>query len=236
MTGLQHDVKGYLTPIIAGSPSLLKGDGVFSNKEKDGIYLNKDGVRTIEIFERSAIAARDQAEDFLAIAKFRTGKPVVSLESDIEISSTLDELVNLFKHEAEQKGIAIKFEKPEKKFFVSADETKLKSALRNVIGNSMKYTREGWVLVDLEEKGNNKILIKVQDTGIGIEPEKISTLFGSPFERTQEAKKTASGAGFGLYFASLIIGLHNGKIWAESKGNDKGSTFYIELPISQKID
>ena len=237
MTGLQHDIKGYLTPITSAASSLIDGSGAFSKKVKGGILLNESGIGIVKIFERSAIAARDQSDDFMAIAKFRQGKPILSLDFAVDLGSMLDELVSSFKTQAELKGIALEFEKPADKFIISADQVKLKSALRNIIGNSIKFTPKGKVAIEIKKEENDKVLIKLQDTGIGIPAEKIATLFSSPFERTAEARKTAEGSGFGLYFSSLIIGLHNGKIWVESEGDGKGSTFYIELPTkkSEKI-
>jgi len=75
------------------------------------------------------------------------------------------------------------------------------------------------------------VKIIVSDTGIGIPKDKLATILEGQFERTEEAQKTASGSGVGLYLSAQIIKLHNGKVWAESAGEGKGSTFYIELPI-----
>ena len=64
----------------------------------------------------------------------------------------------------------------------------------------------------------------------------MAKLFDSTFERTDEAKKTfVSGRGIGLYLSNQIIKAHNGKIWAESEGEGKGSTFNIELPVKQEV-
>ncbi|TSC54059.1 MAG: multi-sensor signal transduction histidine kinase, partial [Parcubacteria group bacterium LiPW_30] len=233
MTGLQHDIRGYLTPIISAASSLIDGSGAYSKFAKGGVLLNEDGINMVKIFEKNAIGAKNQADDFMTIAEFRQGKPILSLDSAVELGSILEELVSSFKTQAELRGITLEFEKPDEKFIISADQVKLKSALRNVIGNSIKYTPKGKVTVGITNEEGNKILIKVEDTGIGIPAEKIVMLFSSPFERTAEARKTAGGSGFGLYFASLIIGLHNGKIWVKSEGEGKGSTFYIELPTEK---
>ena len=73
--------------------------------------------------------------------------------------------------------------------------------------------------------------IVVKDTGIGMAKEELKNLFQRTFERGKEAKEVfATGRGIGLFIAYQIIKAHNGRIWAESKGRGKGSTFYIELP------
>ena len=77
----------------------------------------------------------------------------------------------------------------------------------------------------------NRIKITVQDTGIGISKEDLKNLFDR-FSRGEGGQKINSeGLGLGLYVAQSIIKAHNGKIWAESEGINKGSRFYIELPV-----
>ena len=103
----------------------------------------------------------------------------------------------------------------------------------NIFDNAIKYTDEGGVTVSLKADGG-KVKIGIKDTGAGISKERLPKLFDSIFERTDESKKAfAIGRGVGLYLSSQIIKAHNGKIWAESEGEGKGSIFNIELPVKQ---
>ena len=80
--------------------------------------------------------------------------------------------------------------------------------------------------------GQAKIKIIVQDTGVGIPEEELESLFTKTFERGEEAKKLwGPGKGIGLFLTYQIIRAHQGKLWAESQGRNKGSTFYVELPM-----
>ncbi len=122
---------------------------------------------------------------------------------------------------------------------INADKEKLRAALSNIFDNAIKYTLKGGVIIKMQNANiknqndeSDSILIIVKDTGIGISQEKIQNLFNKPFERGEQAKTFAIGSGIGLYLSSAIIKSHNGKIWAESKGENQGTTFYIELPIS----
>ena len=82
----------------------------------------------------------------------------------------------------------------------------------------------------------DKVRIEIKDTGMGISKERLPKLFDITFDRTDEAKKNfATGRGIGLYLSSQVIKAHNGKIWAESEGEGKGSTFNIELPVENVI-
>ena len=115
---------------------------------------------------------------------------------------------------------------------VMANREKLKEAIYNVVFNGIKYTERGGVIIKLEI-ANGKLQIVITDTGIGMEPEEIAGLFAKTFERGEEAKKLyTTGRGIGLYLAYQIIKAHGGRLWAESEGRGKGSTFYIELPIN----
>ena len=97
----------------------------------------------------------------------------------------------------------------------------------NLIDNSIKYTKEGWIKVKVE-KIDTKILFTVKDSGVGINPEFIDTLF-EKFTRGDGARMNTTGSGLGLYLVKEIVNAHEGKVWVESEGVGKGSTFYVEF-------
>ncbi|MBU2635107.1 HAMP domain-containing histidine kinase, partial [Patescibacteria group bacterium] len=132
----------------------------------------------------------------------------------------------------EYRDLYLKFQKIGNVPKVKADSEKLKVALFNIVDNAIKYTRKGGVTVTLQKVGVN-VQISVKDTGIGLDSEKAKALFKSAFVRGKEAKKVHGfGRGIGVYITGHIVKAHHGKIWAESEGEGKGSTFFIELPIS----
>ena len=114
-----------------------------------------------------------------------------------------------------------------------ADKEKLRQVINNLIDNAIKYTKNGAVTVKLEKTGNN-IAIKVADTGKGIAKEDQKNLF-EKYARTKDSSKYTAGLGLGLYLAKVIVQQHAGKIWAESEGIGRGSTFIISLPIKSGI-
>ncbi len=143
----------------------------------------------------------------------------------------LKEIIEELQLTAKAKNIYFKFEKPEKKLpAINADPEKLKVALTNIFDNAIKYTTKGEVIIKIQIL-DKKLRIISKDTGIGISQEDKENLFSGIFERGEEAQKVfTTGRGIGLYIASQIIQAHNGKVWAESAGHDKGSTFFIVLP------
>ena len=99
----------------------------------------------------------------------------------------------------------------------------------NVIDNAIKYTKKGGVEVSVREKDKNTLLIKITDTGLGMDKKQTTQIF-EKFNRGTAGKTSwDSGSGLGLSIAKKFTELHYGKIWAESEGKGKGATFYIEL-------
>jgi len=220
----QHDLKRPLTTIMGYCELLIGGN--FGKISKKGL----DVIKRMQAVTRGKMA---DINNFLDIEQFKAGKGVISLKPGIEILPILEQVSNELAFQAESKGIYLKLEKFEKTLVVSADREKLKAALFNIVDNAVKYTEKGGINIKVESN-ENIIKIIVSDTGIGIPPEKIKNMLEVQFERTEKAEKTASGSGVGLYLSAQIIKLHNGKVWAESDGEGKGSTFNIELPVAQE--
>jgi signal transduction histidine kinase len=218
---IQHHLRTPLTSMRGYADLLLDGSyGKTSKKVKD----------VIERFKVSTVNLIKMVNDFLDVTQFQLGKEVISIKQGVDLSDMLKQIVEDIQLEANKKKIYLTLENPEERCFISADESKLQVALVNIFDNCVKYTEKGGVAIKLNVE-ENKIKIKVKDTGMGIPKEKLEKLFSSPFERTEESKKSfATGRGIGLYLSGQIIKAHNGKLWAESEGEGKGSTFFIELP------
>lgn len=237
MATLQHDLRTPLTSIMGYADLILSG--AFGRQ-------NKKTMEVIKNFQTLSHSMIRKANDFLDVAQFQLGKGKLSLKPGVELESIFQEIITELEFKAKSKGIYLKFkpialaspamaddqEKPGELLIITADREKLKSALFNIIDNAIKYTIKGGVSIKIEDEGKI-VKIIISDTGIGIPKEKVGTIFETMFERTEQAQKAADvGKGIGLYLAGQIIKGHNGKIWAESEGEGKGSTFNIELPIS----
>ena len=130
-------------------------------------------------------------------------------------------------HMAMGKGLNLSFMDPGHRVMVYGDEQKLRHVVQNLVDNAIKYTEKGSIAVKVEEKGN-EVLLSVADSGFGI-PHKVIPLLFEEFVRDERLKKIR-GSGMGLHIAKIFIEEHHGKIWAESGGAGKGSTFYVSLP------
>ena len=133
---------------------------------------------------------------------------------------------------AEKKGLKLTFETDNKTpYTVNGDMEKLRQVILNLIDNSVKYTKEGLIKVSLtKDELNKKIKFAVSDSGMGISKTNLNDLF-QKFSRGTGGKMNAGGSGLGLYLGKEIITAHSGRIWAESEGEGKGSTFAVELDM-----
>ena len=170
--------------------------------------------------------------NLLSISRIESGKMAFNPE-ETSIEDLISEVIDIFRIEAKKKKLYLRFEKPARplpKVFV--DREKMVDVLSNVVSNCIKYTLKGGVTIKAEEIKDkvNKIRVTISDTGEGMTEEELSKMFQSFSRGMAGTKLYTQGAGLGLYVARKYMEMHKGKIWAESEGKGKGSTFYIELP------
>lgn len=222
---VQHHLRTPLTSMMGYSDLLLSGTFGKMPKKVAGI---------VRKFESSTVNLIKMVNEFLDVTQFQLGKEVISLKDNVNLCPIFKDIFKDIELEAKRKGIYIKIEKPEGNCTIKADEAKLKAALTNIFDNAVKYTNKGGITIKLGVVGK-MVNVEIKDTGIGISKERLPKLFDITFDRTDEAKKNfATGRGIGLYLSSQVIKAHNGKIWVESEGEGKGSTFHIEIPIEHE--
>jgi len=178
--------------------------------------------------------------DLLNVSRIESGRMEIKLEKlsleELEkiITSVAEELKNITR----EKNIYLKTDFPEKTWKetkkplprILIDRDKIRQAITNVIDNAIRYTEKGEVTIKYKVQ-NEKCTIEISDTGVGLTKYELSKMFESFSRGAAGTRLHTEGAGLGLYIARRFVEMHNGKIWAESKGKNKGSTFYIELPI-----
>ena len=210
-------IKSYLWMVLAGK----------SGEVNPGmqIYLNKAMKATERMISL--------INDILSAAKLEQDK--VLFDSDIiEIDSYSMEIISDFSIKAQEKGIYLNFEPSGSKSYVTADAGKLREIFVNLLGNAVKFTRQGGVTVRIKDE-DSQFKIEIADTGSGIEKGDIARLFHK-FGRLDSSYQTVAesgGTGLGLYIVKLYIEGMGGKVGAESEGKLKGSTFWFTLPKKQ---
>lgn len=132
---------------------------------------------------------------------------------------------------AEAKGLKLLTDIKDGNYHILGDATWLKEAINNLVENSIRYTQKGEINIQLDD-GDGKIKFKIKDTGMGITAEDKKNLFTQGGRGKNSVKINVDSTGYGLYSVKLIIEAHKGRVWAESEGEGKGSTFFVELPAT----
>ena len=175
--------------------------------------------------------------DILDFSKIESGKMEIT-EADYKFSSVLNDISNVISFRAKDKGLDFKIDidkdLPDGLF---GDELRIRQIMTNLLGNAVKYTKKGSVLLyvgkakdDVVKKdGTIRLVISVKDTGIGIKEEDIKKLF-QKFERVDlQQNSTVEGSGLGLAITKNLLELMHGSINVESVYGE-GSTFTVVLP------
>ncbi len=169
-------------------------------------------------------------EDLLSISRIESGRVQYNLVAT-QLEPMVADLVDMFSIMAKSKGLSLKMKLPKKSLpKLMIDATKMREVISNLIDNALKYTKEGGVTVTVE--GDDRyVAVRVQDTGIGVDPNDSKRLF-EKFTRSSETMKLdVSGTGLGLYVGKNFVEAHGGLLSVESEGPSKGSTFIIKLPV-----
>jgi|GEM_PF-790028 len=166
-------------------------------------------------------------ENLLQWSRMQTG----NFEFNPEVLNLAEELkptIDLLKQTASNKEISvISMIKP--KTYVMADRNMIDTIVRNLVSNSIKFTRpQGTVTISSGEL-NNFVLLSVKDNGVGMDAEKMQYLFKAEKNISTVGTAKERGTGLGLLLCKEMVEKHNGEIWVESE-KDKGSTFYFTLP------
>jgi signal transduction histidine kinase len=118
---------------------------------------------------------------------------------------------------------------------VYADRTRIRQVMINLVNNAVKFTEQGSITLQAARQGEH-VLISVRDTGVGISPDKLESVFQEFTQLDTSTTRKAGGTGLGLPISRRLIDMHGGRMWAESTGiPGEGSTFYVELPLEASI-
>ncbi|HYY49448.1 MAG TPA: HAMP domain-containing sensor histidine kinase [Nitrososphaeraceae archaeon] len=222
-----HELRTPIQPILGITETL-------QSQTKDPKY-----AELLEVVNRNARRLRRLTEDILDITKI--GSQSLDLVHErFDLNDIVAKIVNdtlLSNADASLKDKIntrrIKIEYSPQNIMVYADKGRITQVISNLLSNAIKFTKEGTISIDLETKkanhrnnSNDYALIKVRDTGQGIDPEILPRLF------TKFATKSErGGTGLGLFISKSIVEAHGGKIWAENNADGKGATFGFSLPL-----
>jgi len=218
LTIIGHDLKNPFNTIL-GFSELLRNNLHTFEKDKSENFL--------DIINSSAKSTLTLLGNLLDWAKTQTGQITFKPEM-IRLFYIVEEIFDVTESMAKSKNIDLSYNFSEN-LYVYADKNMLKTILRNLISNAIKFTKVGGKVEILANKKSNYTEINVIDTGVGIKPAIKEKLFNSELNPASQGTAKEKGSGLGLILCKEFVYRHQGKIWVESE-LDKGSKFSFTLP------
>ncbi len=218
LSRMSHELRTPLNAII-GFTQLLEMETLTPSQTESVSHIARGGEHLLALINQ-----------VLDIARIDTGRMTLTIEP-VEIGMALRDAAELIQPLADRLGVTIAIDLAERaNLCVSADRQRLQQVFMNLLSNAVKFNRERGSVTVTAEPADDRLRVKITDTGIGIAPEKLSRLF-VPFERLGAEQTQIDGTGIGLALAQRIVGSHQGQLSVESVVGE-GSTFTVELPCA----
>lgn len=215
-----HEIRSPLAVIHSSLELLLETPGA-KIIERSDLIMNS-------LTETSRL--RKMSSNLLEMVHLQASEMQVHRE-ELELEPLVTDFIEPFCYQAEAAGKQLEYT-VEPGLRLHADRQLITELLAILLENALKYTEEGGSIRLLARASDNKVILKVSDTGIGISKEAMSRIF-TRFYREERQQSKADGSGLGLYIASLICQRHGGKITVE-QNRPKGSIFTVALPAQRR--
>jgi len=224
LANMSHELRTPLNAIMGYSQLMRRNTSLPSDHREYLDIINRSGEHLLNLIN-----------EVLELAKMEAKR--IDLESvTFDLHALLREIENMFRDRTDSKGLRFKVlginELPS---YLVGDITKLRKVIINLLGNAVKFTDRGYielrVIIKNEQQDRMRLLIEVQDTGIGIADEEMDKLY-TYFEQTESGRLNKSGTGLGLAISQNYVNLMGGEITATSCIG-KGSLFSFEIDIKQ---
>ena len=220
---LGHDLKNPLTPLVNLLP-------IIEEKEKD-----TESKELLGVINRNVGYMKNLVTKTIELARLNSSNTVFNFE-DINLLSEMNKVIETNKLLFEEKGIHVVNNVPSD-IQVSVDRLRIEELLNNILNNSIKYTdstdSEGTITIDAKSD-DSFVTVSVSDTGIGMTCEQLSHVFDE-FYKADSSRHDFYSSGLGMAICKRIVEKHGGQIWAESKGEGKGSIFYFTIPRKENV-
>ena len=222
LANMSHEIRNPINA-IAGITNLMYDTPV-----------NKEQLEYLDTLKFSSDVLMSLISDILDINKIESGGMEIN-EREINLTQLLKAIANTSRFNRRDQKVEI-LEKidPKINFHVIADQTMVNQILLNLVGNAIKFTKEGLVKIkiDLQSESDEDctILFTISDTGIGIDPTEIEHIFENFKQAGPQIKEKFGGTGLGLAITKRLVEMMNGTIWVKSIVG-QGADFYVSIPM-----
>ncbi|NIT54435.1 MAG: cell wall metabolism sensor histidine kinase WalK [candidate division Zixibacteria bacterium] len=213
---VSHELRTPLTAIKGSMEGLM--DGVLPENDETymGIYREADRLQRL-------------VNDLQELSRVEAGAYELDLHP-LDLLVVISAVVKRLELQFKEKGVLLEVDVPDDLPSIQADEDRIGQVLLNLVGNALQFTPSGGSVVVSAAQRNKEIKISVSDTGIGISPEDIENIFTRFYRVDKSRSRAGGGSGIGLTISKYLVEAHGGRIWVESAGLDRGSTFTFSLP------
>jgi len=224
LAALSHELRTPLTPALTAATYLR------DNAEK----LPPDFVEDIEIIKRNVQLQARLIDDLLDLTRIARGKLHLELE-DCDAHTIIENALETAHSAIVAKQLTVSTKLEAKECHILADCIRLQQVFWNLINNAVKFTSQaGTITIRTFNDTQARFHFEIADTGIGIEPQRLASLF-QPFEQADPSvSRQFGGLGLGLAISKRLVDLHHGRIEAKSRGRSFGATFKILLDTLPK--
>lgn len=220
---LSHDLRSPLSAII-GTAKYLKEN--FHKMKPENVQ------KMLDLLYKSSTDELDMLDYLVEWARIKYASDVFS-PTKIKLIEYIDKVFETLNETASINTINLHHE-VEANTSVFADGKMLISIIQNIVSNAIKHTNKGGKITISAESKDDRIIIKVKDTGVGMSKEIMEKLFTPQIKDLSEARKKNKGAGIGLLLVKGFLEKNGGEIWIESVEGE-GSSFYFTLPIEEPV-
>jgi len=217
---LSHELRTPLTPVLA-SALALESEPALPQEVHEALHMIR---RNVELEARLI-------DDLLDLTRIDRGKVQLNFEV-VDAHTLLQSALEICQAEIDRKHLRHSLNLGARKVHLRADPARLQQIFWNLINNAVKFTpSDGRISISTSNTSKGELSVEIADTGLGIEPESLPKIFDA-FE--QGGRTQLGGLGLGLAISKALVEAHKGAITAQSAGRNKGSTFTLVFPTSEK--